>query len=135
MKLTKLFTILTFGYLLASCAPRISRDITRAFPQRSCFSKVEVIDENKDLPENYVEVGRVNVRDRGLGLFCHYKQYVRIAKREARKAGGDVIVIMNDTGISLRSIFSMGENDNCHDLTVYILRKKDAALIFTYIPR
>ena len=133
MKPSKLFVIFTLGCLLTACAPIIQKEITKTYPKTSIFSKVEVLDGTSDVPESSTRLGTVRIADGGISLKCNYKKYLRIAKREARKAGGNQIYVLNNEGFG-GQIFGMLGNSNCHDLTVLVLRKTNTQLIFTYIP-
>lgn len=79
--------------LLYACSPIVTSTSSN-YPPLSDNQEVLVIDVNDPKPENAVELGQVNIASAGATMNCTYEAVIEIAKREARKNGGNVLKLV-----------------------------------------
>lgn len=87
--------IISSAALLSSCNPVVHSSAQKYLEPLPVGSTVEVIAEQQPLPEGAELIGFVDVGESGLTTRCHYDYVIACAQEEARKAGADLIQIVN----------------------------------------
>ena len=101
-------------FLIFSCAPSISTQISSTKPALAENLNVKFFDEKDNIPENSIVLGNVRLGDSGLTINCDFETMINIAKSEAKKAGGNAIKI---TKHILPNFFG----SSCHRIEANIL--------------
>lgn len=101
-------------FLIFSCAPSISTQISTAKPALSENTNVKFFDEKDSVPQNAIVIGIVRLGDSGFTTNCDLETMINIAKSEARKSGGNAIKI---TEHILPNFFG----SSCHRIQANIL--------------
>jgi hypothetical protein len=121
----KKFAYLMIIALMSSCSPRISTHLYKSYPPLTDNQNVKVLALTDSIPVISTQLGTVKVEDSGWTTKCGYEDFIAIAKREARKAGGNAIkVIEHIPPHSARHGLAFYYY-NCHQITVMILRTPD----------
>jgi hypothetical protein len=112
------FYIIAALILLTSCSPRIGTILTKTYPALKSNEPVEVFTDTRSVPSDSESLGIVRATDTGFSTQCDSITVVESLKAEARKAGGNAIVITEH----IRPSFF---GSNCHQMTGTILRIYD----------
>lgn len=107
--------ILFFLFFLSACAPKINTQITKTYPTLSYNEEVKVFGLKTVLPANVEVIGNIKIGDTGLTLNCNYEIVLENAKIEARKIGGNAIIITEHLYPNLLG-------SSCHRIKADILR-------------
>lgn len=75
-------------WILASCAPKISSNISKNYGPLDYREEVRVFAINEQTPENSEEIGIVKIGDSGFTIKCDWETVIEKAKIEARKMEG-----------------------------------------------
>lgn len=95
MKPNIILYFLVSVFLLSSCSPYISTTIAKQVPPVSHAVPVEMFNFFRDLPPNASYLGNVFVGDRGTTTNCGYDTMLNLLKLEARKMGGNAVLVKN----------------------------------------
>ncbi len=124
-KFHTIFTLLVLSAALLSCSPKVATNFTSSvkYPALDFDKEVYVFEKGESLPPVVAEIGEVKISDNGLSTGCTYEQVIEKAKIEARKVGGNTLLI---TEHKLPS--TMGSS--CHRIKAQILiTNPDSAFI------
>ena len=104
--MNRLFNLLMAAILFASCSPRVLTSINKTYePSLSSAEDVIVMENVKQLPVQAERIGEVRVGDTGFTSTSNgtYDKVVGLAKIEAWRAGGNLLVITQHAYPSLMS--------------------------------
>ena len=107
--------ILLILFFLTACSPKINTQITKTYPTISYNQEVKVFGLKTVLPANVEVIGSVKIGDSGLTLNCTYEIVLENAKNEARKIGGNAIIITEHLYPNLLG-------SSCHRIKAHILK-------------
>lgn len=112
--------VLLVGILLLciSCSPIVTTKISKQYSPISYKEDIVVLSLKDAVPVKAEELGVVKIGDSGFTTDCGYDVVIAIAKLEARKAGGNLIKIIEHTP---PSIFG----SSCHRITVKIFKAEN----------
>ncbi len=115
MKNIGLVTTFLIFILLLSCSPKLSTKLDSAnkYQALSYDKEVLVYGMGEEMPSVIEELGTVKVGDSGFTTKCDYDVVIAKAKEEARKAGGNSLLITEHKTPDLWS--------SCHRITAKIL--------------
>ena len=114
MKLHFLFALLVV-LCFTACAPRISTLMTKTYPSIKDDAPVEIFMDARAVPSGSESLGIIRITDTGLTTQCDSVTVVEHLKSEARKAGGNAVVVTE----YIRPSFW---RSNCHQMAGTILR-------------
>lgn len=119
----KKFTlILSAAMALASCSPKITSSLTSSYQALPADSEVVILDEDAPNPENAEMLGQINIGDTGFTTKSGtYDAVLEIAKTQARKAGGNIVRIVEHRRPDSYS--------SIHRIKAYILRVEDLSAL------
>lgn len=106
--------------LILACAPKVRTNITQKYPSLDFDEEVMVLELLDPVPPKSELIGTVKIGDSGMSSKCNYTQVVEKAKEEARKAGGNLVKIIEHKVPDFVS--------SCHRIKVEILRLDSAEL-------
>ena len=115
MKNLKLLFIFILILPVCACNPKVSTSLSKRYPALDYREDVLVLGLDQEEPDDAEFIGLVKVGDTGFSTNCGYDVALDKAKNEARKAGGNVIKIIDHKPPSI-----MGSS--CHRITARILR-------------
>lgn len=96
MRFLTLFAGIIFAAaFLSSCNPVIHSNTHKYYEPLPAGSNIEVITTQQALPEGAEAIGFVDVGETGLTTRCHYDYVLACIQEEARKAGADLVQIVN----------------------------------------
>ena len=101
---------------ISSCNPKITRNITNAYPALDNMQEVIVFDMEHTAPQEAEILGEVKIGDTGFTTNCSYEVVMNIAKQEARKVGGNGIKITK---------YTPPFGSTCHRITAQVLRMEN----------
>jgi hypothetical protein len=101
--------------LLIACSPKVTTKLTETYPSLDYKQEVTVIGITEDTPPTATEIGTVKIGDTGFSINCGWDVVIEKAKMEVRKAGGNVLKIIEHTPPSM-----MGSS--CDRITAKILK-------------
>ena len=107
-----------FFLVFTACSPRIGSVITKTYPAMENNEPVEVFVYSTAVPSNSESLGVVNITDSGFSTHCDSLTVVEKLKQEARKIGGNAVLITEYVKPSFWG-------SNCHQMTATILRVFD----------
>jgi hypothetical protein len=117
----KMIRRLLFGLLviplLFSCSAKVTTSLVNKYPALDYKDEVIVIGVIGEVPETATEVGTVKIGDSGFSTNCGWEVVIEKAKLEARKAGGNVLKIIEHTPPNFSS--------TCDRITAKILKVED----------
>jgi len=90
----KLIIFLLTGYLLASCGSMKPK--TKLINPSTSLSEnapVAIVKVNEEVPEEAVKIAEIKLLDNGFTTKCKWNNVIDIAKKEARKLGGNILKI------------------------------------------
>lgn len=102
-------------FVLSSCSPKISTNLSKSYPSLDYKQEVAVIDLDQAEPAGSEVLGQVKIGDSGFSTNCGYEVVIEKAKLEARKAGGNAIKIIEHQQPS-------AFGSSCHRITAKILK-------------
>lgn len=106
-----------------SCAPMKTIHMTKIYPSLPDTEEVVVIAAGETIPFQYEELGTIKLGDGGITTKCNYNDLLSIAIKEARKAGGNAIKVVENIPPHFER-YGLGLTyTNCHTIFVMILRK------------
>ncbi|MCL2650374.1 MAG: porin family protein [Candidatus Azobacteroides sp.] len=108
--------IVALGF--TSCAPRISTLMTKTYPPAPEDTPVEIFMDAHAVPPNSESLGLIKIADSGFTTQCDSITVVEHLKSEARKVGGNAVVV---TEYIRPSIW----RGSCHQMAGTILRVPD----------
>lgn len=103
--------------MLASCSPKVSTKVQQKYPPFSFEDEVLVFGTNEDVLVDATEIGNVTIRDTGFSTLCSWHMVIDRGKLEARRAGGNILKIIEHKPPDLSS--------TCHRIKAKILRVED----------
>lgn len=106
--------------LVIACAPKVRTNITQKHPSLDFNEEVMVLELLDPVPPKAELLGTVKIGDSGVSSKCNYTQVIEKAKEEARKAGGNLVKIVEHKIPDFVS--------SCHRIKVEILRLDPAEL-------
>jgi hypothetical protein len=115
-----LFGLITI--ILAACAPSVTTKLIKTYSSLDFNEEVTVIDITEVPPESATEIGTVKIGDTGFSTDCGWGVVIEEAKKEARKAGGNAIKIIEHFP---PSVFG----SSCDRITALILKIDDPKYI------
>jgi len=100
---------------LSSCAPKVRTHLASDVNYLSLpfDEEVYVFEQEESLPPIKQELGEVKISDSGVSTKCSYEQVIEKAKIEARKVGGNTLVIVKHKLPNMMS--------SCHRIVAKIL--------------
>lgn len=102
-------------FVLNACSPKVSSSISTNYEPLDYREEIVVIGMDQPGPEAFELLGEVKIGDAGLTMDCGYELVLEKARLEARKAGGNVLKI-----IEHKPPTALGSS--CHRLKAQILR-------------
>ena len=109
--------IFIFSILIISCSPRISSSLIKNYPTLEYNDEVVVLELDDKRPDNSEVLGSLKIGDTGFSTKCNYDIVLDNAKLEARKFGGNAIMITKHKKPDFWS--------TCHRIQATILRIKN----------
>ncbi len=103
--------------LLASCSPKVTSTMYDFHPSLPPETPVKVF-YKEDLPTGSKEIGQVRVSDTGFSTGCDSLTVISKIKNEARKAGGNAVLITEHKKPSIWG-------SSCHQMTAMVLTVSD----------
>ncbi|NDW18214.1 porin family protein [Dysgonomonas sp. 216] len=103
--------------LFASCAPKITTTIIKPYPSLQPDAPIEVLFAQR-IPAKAEEIGQVRISDSGVSTNCDSLTVINKIKDEARKAGGNTIIVTKHTKPSIWG-------SSCHQMTATVLNVSD----------
>jgi hypothetical protein len=113
---------------LVACAPKVRTTLAAIYPPLDYAQEVHVLGLSDQVPQGSTEIGQVKIGDSGFSTNCDWEVVLEKAKLEARKAGGNVIKIVEHQPPS-----AMGST--CHRITALILKVDDPDAIQASLER
>lgn len=107
--------------LFASCAPDVSKTITKLHLPQIPDSTFKFYYNNKEVPPKTDVIGTLSIKDGGFTTGCDSASVFNLAKTESGQAGGNALLITNHKRPS-----PLGSN--CHQIEGMILRVLDTAM-------
>lgn len=104
-------------YLLASCSPKVTSTMAKSYPSLPSEAPVKVF-YKEDIPAGSEEIGKVRVSDTGFSTGCDSLTVISKIKNEARKAGGNAVLIIEHKKPSVWG-------SSCHQMTAMVLNVSD----------
>ena len=101
--------------LFSSCSPIFISSIEKKYETLVYDEEIIVLELNDEISENFELLGKAKIRDGGFSSRCNKEALVDIAKREARRLGGNVVQITSSKKPNFWN--------SCHRLDVRIIRK------------
>ena len=98
---------------LASCNPKITTSILQQQPALDPKTEVAIFDQKEEVPSVHKLLGSVYIGDTGFSTNCSYPVVIDAAKTEARKIGGNSLLITRHDKPNLLS--------SCHRINANIL--------------
>src|SRR5437868_3656506 len=83
--------------ILTGCGLGIKTIVKENYPPLNAQQEVRVLDILQPFPTGAVEVGKVRIYDNGTTIRCDSATVFNAAKDEARKAGGNVLKVLEHT--------------------------------------
>lgn len=114
--LTLLAAIILSAALLSSCNPVIHSNAHKYHEPLAQGSDIEIITAQQPLPEGAELIGFVDVGESGLTTRCHYEYVLSCVQEEARKAGADLVQIVNHKTPDFWS--------TCHRISAMMYKKR-----------
>jgi hypothetical protein len=109
---------LAIVFSFTACSPRIGSIITKTYPVNETDPSVTIFMDPSLAPTNSESLGVVSITDTGFSTKCDSVTVVDLLKEEARKAGGNAVVV---TEYIRPNIW----RSSCHQMTGTILRIHD----------
>ena len=148
----RIISILIIGILIQSCSPKIRSHLTTSkFLPIEKATKIIVIEEEENIPNNSDFVGDLKIGDSGFSTDCGYEKVIESAKLTARKSGANLIKLTEikrpnfvSTCYRIKAKMYRNLNDNILSelITARELRNKsrlpkdaDYAVVYFYRPR
>lgn len=100
---------------IIACSPKVTTNLTKTYPALEAKQEVIVIGITEETPIFATEVGTVNIGTSGFSMNCGWDIVIEKAKIEARKAGGNVLKIIEHIPPSV-------EGSACDKITAKILK-------------
>jgi hypothetical protein len=99
--------------LLVSCSPKVTSTMTKTYPSLSSDTPVKVF-YKENIPAGSEEIGQVRISDTGFSTDCDSLTVISRIKHEARKAGGNAVLITEHRKPSIWG-------SSCHQMTAVVL--------------
>jgi opacity protein-like surface antigen len=112
--------------LLSSCAAAVSTRVEKAYPATDYHTEVKVFDTGDSIQSSAERIGTIKIGDSGFSGFVYLDEVIEKAKTEARKIGGDALLITTQKPPSLWG-------SSVHRITADILRMDTTAAVPLYI--
>ncbi len=103
-----------------ACSPRIRTNITRSHAPLDYREELIVVSRTAIIPQDVVEVGTIAIGDSGFSTSCDWDRVIEEASMEARKAGGNVLKIIQHSPPDIIS--------TCHRIRAQILKVDDRSI-------
>lgn len=104
--------------LLSGCAPKITSNLAKTYKPLSVDAPVEVYSAQGKVPVDAEVMGEVSVKDGGATTKCDSLTVINHIKDEARKAGGNAVLILKHTKPSIWG-------SSCHQMVASVLNVSD----------
>jgi len=104
-----------FSISIIACSPKVTTKLAKTYSPLDYKEEVIVIGIAEESPATATEIGIVKIGDTGFSTNCGWDVVIEKAKTEARKAGGNVLKIIEHTPPSM-----MGSS--CDRITAKILK-------------
>jgi hypothetical protein len=101
--------------IVISCSPKVNTTLIKSYPALDYKEEVEVLGISDTVPASAIVIGKVKIGDSGFSTDCGWNTVIEKAKLEARKAGGNVIKI-------IQHIPPKAMGSSCDRIIVNILR-------------
>lgn len=101
-------------FVLSSCKPIFISSIEKQYEPLPYDSEIIVLELNEETSGNNELLGEAKIRDGGFSSKCNKEALVDIARREARRLGGNLIQITSDKKPNFWN--------SCHRLDIKIFR-------------
>ncbi len=104
----KIFGLLILAVLLGSCG--LSKNVVRSgdIARPQYFGEITVLDNFASLPEGAEQVATIFIGDKGATVDCSYNKVLAESMKQARKYGGNYLVINRH--------FVTGLFSDCHQI-------------------
>lgn len=110
--------ILLYILIFTNCSPRITSRITTAYEPLPIDAPIQVFNRQTPIPSKAEILGEVKSKDTGFSTNCDSVTIINKIKDEARKAGGNAIVILKHSKPSMWG-------SSCHQMEATILNVTD----------
>jgi len=110
----KLLLIFYVSLIVSSCAPKVSKTITKSYTPLDFREDVLVLDLQTPIPDGADQMGTIKIGDSGFTTQCDWNIVIEKAKTEARKVGGNALKITEH-----KPPTAFGSN--CHRITAIVL--------------
>lgn len=124
MKKISLFALSVSFLVLSGCSPRVASNITKSYAALPAESPIEVFNTKSNLPVKSEVLGNVSVKDSGMSTKCDSATVINKIKDEARKVGGNAVVIEKHTKPSIWG-------SSCHQMEALVLNVSDFTTLAT----
>jgi hypothetical protein len=114
----KNYFLLALACIFISCTPRIGTLVTKTYPAESSDFPVEIFMDTKLTPSDSEVLGIISISDTGFSTQCDSATVVEHLKEEARKVGGNAVVVSEHIKPSFWG-------SSCHQMSGSILRIYD----------
>ncbi|WP_166963864.1 DUF2846 domain-containing protein [Yeosuana marina] len=93
--MNRILTILSVGFLLHSCSPKIRSSLTDTkFSTIEDNTQIFILGVNEKIPESSKFVGDLKIGDSGFSTDCGYETVIENAKLTAKKSGANLIQLI-----------------------------------------
>ncbi len=110
-----IFTYAFLLLLLGSCSPKLATNILKTYPPLDAAAYVSVYSNSNQVPLSSEALGAVNIHDSGLSTHCDSVTVFTMAMNEARKIGGNALLITEHHRPSFWG-------SSCHQIEATILK-------------
>jgi hypothetical protein len=83
-----------FLIIIVACSPKVTTDLIKSYPMLDYNEEVIMLGISDETPSSAIKIGIIRIGDTGFSTNCGWDVVKEIAKNEARKAGGNVIKII-----------------------------------------
>ena len=105
---------------LVSCSPKIITNISQQRTPLANNAEVKILQNYEKLPKFAAKLGTVKITDSGFSVNCGYDVVIEHIKAEARKAGGNIVQIIEH--------FEPDFHSTCHRITADVYRFDNLSL-------
>ena len=92
--------LVIFAILLIACSPKVKTKLLKSYPSLETNTEVAVLGFTEAVPASATEIGRLKVKDAKRSKDCNWDATLEIAKAEARKAGGNILKLTNQSPLN-----------------------------------
>lgn len=120
------FIIFIISILIYGCSPKVSTKVSKIYKAIDDTSLVAVLPIGSKVPNKAIVLGTLKVGDTGFSTNCDLNKVLEKAKSEARKVGGNAIIITKHK-------LPNPSTSSCDRITAQILKINDEKLLSNLI--